>query len=88
MPYFQDAYGVRVKGVYLISPSRIITLLIWMIKQVVTMKIASRIHVYLSTEALPDILPLDILPIEYGGYEKSLGSLHSKWSFIWIQLQR
>lgn len=78
MLYFQDAYGVRLKGVHYISPSKIVNILVWMFKQVVSMKIVSRTHVHPSLKSLADIVPLEILPKDYGGNERSLECLHSK----------
>lgn len=46
-----------------------------MVKQVLSEKIAKRIHVHKDFATLKDYIPLEILPIEYGGKEKSMHEL-------------
>ncbi|XP_026322197.1 uncharacterized protein LOC113231874 [Hyposmocoma kahamanoa] len=70
-----DAYGVRLKGVHFISSLRTINFLIWMLKKVVSIKIGSRLCAHPNIKSLADVMPLEILPIEYGGNERSLESL-------------
>ncbi|CAK1541703.1 unnamed protein product [Leptosia nina] len=74
-----EAYGMQVKGIHLISTSKLINSFISLIKQVLKPKMVSRIHVYKSWTELHDILGKDVLPEEFGGNEKSIKDIHADW---------
>lgn len=74
----QEGYGMRVKGIYIISESRFVNGLVALIKQVVNAKIVNRIHVLKSVKDLHEFIPKAILPIDYGGEERSLKTLQGR----------
>ncbi|XP_004928863.1 retinaldehyde-binding protein 1 [Bombyx mori] len=74
-----DGYGMRIKGVYIISPSKTVDLILNLFKQVVSTKLASRLHVHKTIDTVTEFLDKDLLPIEYGGNERSLKELHNEW---------
>lgn len=55
--------------------------LITLLKQVFSAKLAERIHLHKSPETLADYIPKEILSSDYGGQEKSLLEMNSKYFF-------
>ncbi|XP_049870217.1 alpha-tocopherol transfer protein-like [Pectinophora gossypiella] len=74
-----EGYGVRVKGLHILSTSRIINLLVWILKQVLSAKLIGRIQVHQGVETLHNVVPKHILPVDYNGEEKALGDIHDQW---------
>ncbi|KAG6457316.1 alpha-tocopherol transfer protein [Manduca sexta] len=74
-----DGYGMRVKGIHMITPSKMVDALVTVFKQVLSAKVASRIHVHKSVETLYDYVPKSMLPSEFDGDGKSLRELHQQW---------
>ncbi|CAH0713624.1 unnamed protein product, partial [Brenthis ino] len=73
-----EGYGMRLKGLYFITPSKAIDAFVSIIKQAVSSKISQRIQVFKDMEQLHDIIPKDDLPLEYGGKELSIKELSKK----------
>ncbi|CAH0713628.1 unnamed protein product, partial [Brenthis ino] len=71
-----EGYGMRLKGLYFVTPSKAIDVLISIVKQAVSSKISQRIQVFKDMEQLYNIIPKDDLPLEYGGKEKSINELN------------
>ncbi|XP_061705633.1 uncharacterized protein LOC133516632 [Cydia pomonella] len=69
---FQDGYGIRIKGIYLISSSKTIDALVKIVKQFISAKIAQRINVVKSPESLHEVFPKCLLPKYLGGEQKSM----------------
>ncbi|XP_052739026.1 uncharacterized protein LOC112056854 [Bicyclus anynana] len=76
---FINGYGMRMKGIHLISKSGFVDGLVMLIKQVVSAKIADRINVHKTFEDLHKFIPKAILPEDYGGEERSMKTLHEEW---------
>ncbi|KAJ2937972.1 hypothetical protein O0L34_g14254 [Tuta absoluta] len=75
--------GFRLKGVYIISSSKLIEGIVTLLRKVLGSKLGGRIHVLKDRESLKKIFDKEILPKEYGGYEKSLAEIQEEWlSFI------
>lgn len=51
-------------------------------KQVFREKLAEWIHTHKSKESIHEIVPQNILPVNYGGEEKSLKQLSGKICFL------
>ncbi|RVE47538.1 hypothetical protein evm_007797 [Chilo suppressalis] len=77
-----NGYGIRVKEIHLISTSRFVNLLVSTFKQMISEKLANRIHVHAEADALLKYIDKDILPVEYGGTEVSMKEIHKKWVHV------
>ncbi|CAH1640963.1 unnamed protein product [Spodoptera littoralis] len=72
-----EGFGARMKSLHLLSDSKAVDLIIKLMKQFVSDKIAKRTHVQKSLEDLHKFVPKDILPIEYGGSERSIALIRN-----------
>ncbi|KAJ8712712.1 hypothetical protein PYW08_008016 [Mythimna loreyi] len=71
-----EGYGARVKSLHLLTNSKGIEMLVNICKHLVSEKIGNRIYVQPTLEDLHKAVPKEILPVEYGGNEKSIEKLH------------
>ncbi|XP_047999642.1 alpha-tocopherol transfer protein-like [Leguminivora glycinivorella] len=62
-----DGYGMRVKGIHIVTPSKAADALVTFLKQLLTAKLSGRIHVHKDTDTLFAHVPKSILPRELGG---------------------
>ncbi|XP_052739240.1 uncharacterized protein LOC112055905 [Bicyclus anynana] len=74
----REGYGMRIKGIHFVSGSRAVDAIVTIFKQVLSAKVAGRIHVHKNMETILEVIDKDIIPVEYGGNEKSLLELHKK----------
>ncbi|XP_049879559.1 alpha-tocopherol transfer protein-like isoform X2 [Pectinophora gossypiella] len=74
-----EGYGVRIKGIHLITQSKFIDGVVAVFKQVLSTKVGERIQVHKDMDSLHKFVPKEILPREYGGEDKSLRELHDAW---------
>lgn len=74
--YFQEGYGMRIKGIRLITPLKAVDALVTIFKQVIPVKLGERIKVHKNFESLHKEISKDILPMEQGGKERSITELH------------
>lgn len=74
----REGYGMRIKGFHLLSDSKAIEAIVAVFKQVLSQKLIGRVYVHKTIDSLHDYIPKDILPVEYGGKEKSLLQLHEE----------
>ncbi|XP_026314288.1 alpha-tocopherol transfer protein-like [Hyposmocoma kahamanoa] len=74
-----EGFGVRIKGIYLLSTSKLIDAIIAIFKQVLSAKLGNRIYVTKTVEEFHERVPKEILPKDYGGNEKNLAELHDDW---------
>ncbi|XP_038213812.1 retinaldehyde-binding protein 1-like [Zerene cesonia] len=79
MALFMDGYGMKIKGIHFISQSRAIDALLTIFKQVLKPKIAGRMHVHKTSVELLDIIDKDVLPVDFGGNERSMKDLFEEW---------
>ncbi|KAI5631734.1 CRAL/TRIO domain-containing protein [Phthorimaea operculella] len=77
--YLLDCCGFRLKACYLISSSKVIEAGVAIAKQLLSAKLSKRVHVLKTRAELTNFIDADILPIEYGGKERSLEELHVEW---------
>lgn len=78
LPILTEGYGTKIKGIIYLTSSKFIDGFIKMVKPFFSEKIANRLHVAPTLEALRELLPEEILPEEYGGKAPSLPILHEK----------
>ncbi|KAG6457317.1 alpha-tocopherol transfer protein-like [Manduca sexta] len=76
---YMKVYGARLKGIHIVTSSKLADALVSFIKPFFGAKLATRFHVYKKMDDLFETVPRDIFPIEYGGKEKSIAELHDKW---------
>ncbi|XP_063368765.1 uncharacterized protein LOC134657143 [Cydia amplana] len=62
-----EGYGMRVKAIHVITPSKAADTLVTLLKQLLTAKMASRIHLHKDVETLFAHVPKKIFPAELGG---------------------
>ncbi|CAK1541708.1 unnamed protein product [Leptosia nina] len=79
MSIFMDGYGMKIKGIHFISQSKAIDALLTIFKQVLKPKIAGRMHVHKTCSELHAIIEKDVLPIDFGGTERSMKELFDEW---------
>ncbi|XP_041971676.1 uncharacterized protein LOC121727757 isoform X1 [Aricia agestis] len=71
-----EGFGMRVKGLHILSKNKGIGVVVKIFKRVLSKKLANRLQVHKSFDTLYDYVPKDVLPVEYGGPEKSLRTLY------------
>ncbi|CAK1541702.1 unnamed protein product [Leptosia nina] len=74
-----EGHGLRLKGLYFITTSRVIDTLITILKQLLKPKIIQRIKIFKSWDDVHDTIGKDVLPVDFGGYEKSEQEVHDEW---------
>lgn len=76
VPVFTQGYGCKIKSVYLLTSSKFIETLLRLLKPLFSEKIANRIHAVSDRQMLKDLIQPDILPVDYGGPERSVEDLY------------
>ncbi|XP_038215010.1 uncharacterized protein LOC119834647 isoform X2 [Zerene cesonia] len=74
-----EGFSFRIKGLHFLTSSKTIeTFINMVVKQVLNEKLVNRIHVHKDISTLKEHIPLEILPVEYGGKEKSMEKIHNE----------
>ncbi|OWR55140.1 alpha-tocopherol transfer protein-like isoform X2 [Danaus plexippus] len=76
---YLEGYGMRIKGIHIVCSSKFVDAFITILKQVLSEKVANRISVHKSIDDLSKVIPKEILPVDYGGDEKSIKTLSDEW---------
>ncbi|CAH2093978.1 unnamed protein product [Euphydryas editha] len=79
MSLYIEGYGLRIKAIRLITPSKFIDIFISIAKQVLSPKVAARFHIHKTIEEIYEYIPKHVLPKDYGGDEPSLKELQMEW---------
>lgn len=79
---------MRLKGLHIVTPSKAITAVVSILKQVLSEKLGGRIHSHKSFETVYEHLPKKILPEEYGGEERSLKKLNGNTTTVTLKYSR
>ncbi|CAG5022699.1 unnamed protein product [Parnassius apollo] len=74
-----DGYGMRVKAMHIITPSKTVENLVALFKQILSAKLGQRIQIHKDLESLHKFVQKDVLPEELGGNERSIVNLHEEW---------
>ncbi|XP_046964465.1 uncharacterized protein LOC124533294 [Vanessa cardui] len=74
-----QGYGMRIKGIYIISESKVVISFVAILKQILSAKVANRINVLKSVEKIHEYIPKEILPRDYGGEERCSKGLRNEW---------
>lgn len=72
-------YPARITGVHVMYPPAFADRIISIIKALLPVKVANRIHVHNTLETLLDHIQEDVLPKDYGGLQKSTDELCALW---------
>ncbi|XP_063389096.1 uncharacterized protein LOC134674871, partial [Cydia fagiglandana] len=73
-----EGYGMRVKAIHVVTPSKAADALVTFLKSLLTAKVAGRIHVHRDVETLFAHVPKNMLPVELGGEAPSLTEMQGK----------
>ncbi|CAH0713630.1 unnamed protein product, partial [Brenthis ino] len=74
-----EAYGTKIKGIHIINAPSFVDKFVFVLKQGLKEKVASRLYVHNSYEDLHKEIPKQILPKEYGGDGPSCEKLADQW---------
>ncbi|XP_046964432.1 alpha-tocopherol transfer protein-like [Vanessa cardui] len=74
-----QGYGMRIKGIFIISTSKVVNSMVAILKQVLSAKVADRINVLKDVEDIHNYIPQEILPKDYGGEERCSKDLRNEW---------
>ncbi|CAB3245635.1 unnamed protein product [Arctia plantaginis] len=74
-----EGYGTRLKGIYLLTQSKAVDLIVTLVKQFLSQKISERMKVVKTLEELHQKVDKDILPVEYGGKERPTSEILADW---------
>ncbi|XP_059048807.1 uncharacterized protein LOC131844036 [Achroia grisella] len=73
-----ECFSTRLKEIHIISSSKLIVNFVAILKTLMSAKLISRIRIHSSIDSLREVIPVETLPVEYGGTETSMYQLHSK----------
>ncbi|XP_053617354.1 alpha-tocopherol transfer protein-like [Plodia interpunctella] len=77
-----EGFGTKISGIHILNAPSFIDRLVSILKASLKEKVASRIHVHSTYEALHKYVPKEILPKDYGGDEQSCAKLAEQWREI------
>lgn len=75
---FQQGFGMRLKGIHILTSSKLIDVLITLLKQILSEKLIKRIFVHKTIDTVYEHIPKTILPSEFGGEERNVKELHGE----------
>lgn len=70
---------MRIKGIHILTKSKMSDALVSVLKQVLSKKVGSRIHVHMDMESLHEFVPRKILPSDYDGNAPCMDELRGKF---------
>ncbi|XP_073948229.1 alpha-tocopherol transfer protein-like isoform X1 [Choristoneura fumiferana] len=79
MNLYTEGYGMRIKGIHIMTTSKMSDAFVAVLKQVLSKKVGGRIHVHMDIESLHEFVPKKILPSEYGGSAVSIEELRDSF---------
>ncbi|XP_072934373.1 uncharacterized protein [Epargyreus clarus] len=74
-----EGFGTKIKGIHILNAPPFVDKVVFILKQGLKEKVASRLHVHQSYEDLHKHVPKEILPVDYGGDEISCSKLAAQW---------
>ncbi|XP_059048786.1 uncharacterized protein LOC131844015 [Achroia grisella] len=75
-----EAYGARVKAIHVVMKNATFAEAIMSVmKQILSDKLLKRAQIHKNIESVYNYVPRDLLPVDYGGKEKSLLELNEYW---------
>uniref|UniRef100_A0A2A4JNK7 CRAL-TRIO domain-containing protein n=1 Tax=Heliothis virescens TaxID=7102 RepID=A0A2A4JNK7_HELVI len=82
MSVLMEGYGLRVNAIYVVSTSKAIDVFVTLLKQVVSHKVADRIYVLKTVEAIHEHVAKEVLPKDYGGDQMTLKEVNENWKKV------
>ncbi|XP_013167580.1 PREDICTED: retinaldehyde-binding protein 1-like [Papilio xuthus] len=76
---YMQGFGMRLKGIHILSSSKLIDVLITILKQILSEKLIKRICVHKTMDTVYEHIPKNILPSEFGGEGGSVKEIHESW---------
>ncbi|XP_013143051.1 PREDICTED: uncharacterized protein LOC106106935 [Papilio polytes] len=76
---YMQGFGMRLKGIHILTSSKLIDVLITLLKQILSEKLIKRIFVHKTIDTVYEHIPKTILPSEFGGEERNVKELHESW---------
>ncbi|XP_068623770.1 alpha-tocopherol transfer protein-like [Battus philenor] len=77
--YIRFCFGAKIKGLHFVNVPTFVAPIINILKKLMKPKVAKRIYLYQKFEELYELFPKNILPVEYGGYERSCDEITDDW---------
>ncbi|CAK1541979.1 unnamed protein product [Leptosia nina] len=74
-----DCYGMRIKGIHIVSNSKLIDTFIGILKQFLKPKLIARLRHYNDIDELVNVIGAEYLPKEFGGTERSIRDIQEDW---------
>ncbi|CAK1590231.1 unnamed protein product [Parnassius mnemosyne] len=74
-----DGYGMRIKAMHILTPSKAVEAVVTLLKQILSAKVGQRIQIHKDLESLHKVVQKDVLPEELGGNERPITKLHREW---------
>ncbi|CAK1541712.1 unnamed protein product [Leptosia nina] len=74
-----EGFGTKIKGIHLLNAPPFVDKIVFLIKQGLKEKVASRLHVHSSYEDLHKHVPKEILPKDFDGDGPCLSKLSDQW---------
>ncbi|XP_045503696.1 uncharacterized protein LOC123700507 [Colias croceus] len=74
-----EGFGTKIKGIHLLNAPSFVDRIVFLIKQGLKEKVASRLHVHNSYADLHKHIPKEILPKDYEGDGPSISKLAEQW---------
>ncbi|XP_022129962.2 uncharacterized protein LOC111003641 [Pieris rapae] len=74
-----DCFGMRIKGIHLVSESKLVDTLIGILKQFLKPKLISRLHHYSDVDQLAKAVGEEYLPQDVGGKERCARDIQDDW---------
>ncbi|KAJ3651818.1 hypothetical protein Zmor_017827 [Zophobas morio] len=76
--YLQEAMPVRLKGIHFFNPVPFMDKILALVKPFLKNEILDALYVHETIDALTKFVPLECLPVDYGGSEETAAHLHEK----------
>ncbi|XP_063929941.1 alpha-tocopherol transfer protein-like [Zophobas morio] len=76
--YLQEAMPVRLKGIHFFNPVPFMDTFLSLVKPFLKKEMLDTLYVHETIDALTKFVPLECLPVDYGGSEETAAHLHKK----------
>ncbi|KAJ2937363.1 hypothetical protein O0L34_g14255 [Tuta absoluta] len=74
-----EGFGTKIKGIHILNAPPFVDRLVFLLKQALREKVASRLHVHPTYEDLQLHIPKEVLPVDYGGEAPTCAKLAEQW---------
>ncbi|VVC96102.1 unnamed protein product [Leptidea sinapis] len=72
-------YGIRLKGIHIISKSKLVQSFLSILKLVLKPKLIQRLQCHENYDEILKLIGEEVLPIDFGGTEQSLADIQNQW---------